>query len=69
VSWDPRLVARDDTPSTHTAGEPLQPDGWEIYGKPSDAVVGQMRETAAAFRVSLTLQPEYVAGLLRLTSG
>ena len=51
------------------AFELLQPDGWEIYGKPSEAVVDQMREAAAKFGVSLTLQPEYVAGFLRLTSG
>jgi hypothetical protein len=51
------------------AFELLQPDGWEIYGKPSEPVVDQMREAAATFGVSLTLQPEYVAGFLRLTSG
>jgi quinol monooxygenase YgiN len=48
--------------------ELFQPDGWEIYGKPSEAVVNQMHETAARFGVTLTLQPEYVAGFLRVAS-
>lgn len=48
--------------------ELFEPDGWEIYGRPSDEVLAWMREMAAAFGVTLTHQPEYVAGFLRPTS-
>ena len=44
------------------AYEFLEPDGWEIYGKPSDEVVESMRGAAAASGVTLKLQPEHVAG-------
>jgi quinol monooxygenase YgiN len=44
-------------------------DGWEIYGRPSEEIVNRMREMAASFGVTLTLQPDFVAGFLRLTSG
>jgi hypothetical protein len=49
--------------------ELFEPDGWEIYGRPSDEVLASMREMAAAFGVTLTLQREYVAGFLRVSSG
>ena len=51
------------------AYELLEPDGWEIYGRPSDQVLASMREMAGAFGVTLTLQPEYVAGFLRVNFG
>jgi quinol monooxygenase YgiN len=34
----------------------LVPDGWEIYGAPSDAALEQMRTAASASQVSLTVQ-------------
>jgi hypothetical protein len=49
--------------------ELFEPDGWEIYGLPSDEVLASMREMAAAFGVTLTHQREYVAGFLRVSSG
>jgi hypothetical protein len=49
--------------------ELFEPDGWEIYGRPSDEVLASMREMAAAFGVTLTLQREYVAGFLRVSPG
>ena len=47
--------------------ELFEPDGWEIYGKPSEEVIDAMRQAATASGVTLTLQPEYVAGFLRMT--
>jgi hypothetical protein len=51
------------------AYEYLNPAGWEIYGKPSKAVMEVMRQTAASVGVTLTVQPEYLAGFLRLAEG
>jgi quinol monooxygenase YgiN len=51
------------------AYEFLQPDGWEIYGRPSDDVIESMRQAAESSGVTLTLQSQYVAGFLRPTSG
>lgn len=48
------------------AYEFLVPDGWEIYGRPSDKVIDMMRNASAATGVTLELQPEHVAGFLRL---
>ena len=47
------------------AYEFLQPDGWEIYGKPSDQVLGAMRNAATASGVELKVHAEHVAGFLR----
>jgi hypothetical protein len=54
---------------SRAAYEYLVPDGWEIYGKPSETVREQMRQEAASAGVTLNLQPEYLAGFLRLPSG
>ena len=40
----------------------IEPQGWEIYGAPSESVLDQMRRTAEAAGVSLRLEPELVAG-------
>ena len=53
---------------SQAAYEFLVPVGWEIYGTPSEAVVVSMREAAAASGVTLTLQPDYADGFLRLSS-
>jgi hypothetical protein len=50
------------------AYEVLVPDGWDIYGTPSDQVLDAMRNAAGASGVTLTLQPEYVGGFLRHAS-
>jgi quinol monooxygenase YgiN len=44
----------------------IRPDGWEIYGKPSDAALEQMQRSATSAGVTLTVQPEYLDGFLRL---
>lgn len=43
----------------------LAPDGWEIYGTPSDAALEQMRKAASASGVTLSVQPDYFDGFLR----
>ena len=43
----------------------LEPDGWEIYGRPSEQALESMRRSADSFGVNLRVQPEYVAGFLR----
>jgi hypothetical protein len=48
------------------AYEFLEPDGWEIYGAPSDAALGMMRRAAEASGVRLSVQPGYINGFLRL---
>ena len=44
----------------------LEAAGFELYGSPSDQVIGMLRQTAEAAGVQLVHQPEYVAGFLRL---
>jgi hypothetical protein len=51
------------------AYEYLDPASWEIYGRPSKAVIEVMRRSAASTGVTLTVEPEYLAGFLRLTPG
>lgn len=43
------------------AYEFMEPAGFDIYGTPSDHVLGMMREA------SLALQPQHLGGFLRLT--
>jgi quinol monooxygenase YgiN len=46
----------------------LEPEGFEIYGSPSEDVMEMMRE-AAASGSDLSVQPEYLGGFLRLAGG
>jgi hypothetical protein len=54
---------------SRAAFEFVIPDGWEIYGTPSTAVLQQMREAALASGVTLTIHPDYFAGFLRASAG
>jgi hypothetical protein len=54
---------------SRAASEVLVPAGWEIYGAPSIEVVESMRQEAESSGVTLTAQPEYIAGFLRSTPG
>ena len=47
----------------------VEPDGFEIYGEPSDEALETMREAAAGSGVSLSVQPEHLGGFLRVPSG
>jgi hypothetical protein len=44
----------------------LEPRGWEIYGRPSEAALASMREGATKAGVSLTVLPDHLGGFLRL---
>ena len=44
----------------------LEPRGWEIYGRPSEAALESMRQAAAGARVPLTVLPDHLGGFLRL---
>jgi hypothetical protein len=45
--------------------ELIEPDGWEIYGRPSRAALEAMRAAATSAGVSLTVQPEHAGGFMR----
>jgi hypothetical protein len=47
----------------------LEPRGWEIYGRPSEAALESMRQSAAAADVPLTVLPDHLGGFLRLQPG
>jgi quinol monooxygenase YgiN len=51
---------------TAQAFEVMSPLGWEIYGRPSDASLEQMRQGAEAGNVPLTVLPDHIGGFLRL---
>lgn len=51
------------------AFEFIEPLGWEFYGSPSSAALETMRRAATASGATLTVQPEYLVGFLRLSSG
>jgi hypothetical protein len=44
----------------------LEPQGWEIFGKPSEAAMETMQQAASSSGVSLTVLPEHLGGFLRL---
>ena len=47
------------------AYELIVPEGWEIYGAPSDQAVDSVRKAASASGATVNLQAEYVGGFLR----
>lgn len=54
---------------SRAALEFLEPIGWEFYGSPSAAALETMRQTAASSGATLAVQPDYLAGFLRLAPG
>lgn len=54
---------------TKAAYEFVEPQGFEIYGTPSDRVLEMMRQEAATPGVELSVQPEHLGGFIRLKSG
>ena len=44
----------------------VEPDGFEIYGTPSDHALETMRQAAAASGVSLVVESQHFGGFLRL---
>jgi hypothetical protein len=49
-----------------TAYQFVEPMGWELYGRPSDAAADALRRAADGAGVPLTVQPVFMAGFLRL---
>jgi len=48
------------------AFEFLQPEGWEVYGAPSQEAMATLRQAAAAAGVTMAVWPEHLAGFMRL---
>jgi hypothetical protein len=51
------------------AWEYLEPEGFTIYGVPSDGVLTRMREIADAGGIDLQLRPRHLGGFTRLSPG
>ena len=66
-AMDRHFVGSDER--TAAAFELMEPRGWEIYGRPSDAALETMRQGAEATGVPLTVLPDHVGGFLRLVPG
>jgi hypothetical protein len=49
-----------------TAYEVVVPEGWEVYGRPSNTALETLRQAATSSGVTLTVDPQYAAGFLRL---
>ena len=49
-----------------TAYELVEPLGWELYGRPSEAALDALRQAAASSGVTLTVEPDFVGGFMRV---
>jgi hypothetical protein len=47
------------------AYESIEPRGWEVYGRPSDATLQTLREAARRADAPLTEHPAFLGGFLR----
>ena len=47
------------------AYELVEPRGWEVYGRPSDAALQTLREAARRSGAPLTVRPAFLGGFLR----
>ena len=50
------------------AYEFVEPAGWEFYGRPSQQALETMRQAATSAGVTLSVEPDYLGGFLRLRS-
>jgi len=50
------------------AYEYVDPAGWEFYGRPSQQALETMRQAATSAGVTLSVEPDYLGGFLRLRS-
>ena len=50
------------------AYEFVDPAGWEFYGRPSQQALETMRQAATSAGVTLSVEPDYLGGFLRLRS-
>jgi hypothetical protein len=46
----------------------VEPAGWELYGRPSEDATEVLRRAAEGAGVTLTWQPDLIAGFLRLAA-
>ena len=46
----------------------MEPAGWEIYGRASEAATQMFEQAASRAGVDLRVEPQYLAGFLRLQS-
>jgi hypothetical protein len=51
---------------SRAAYEFMVPVGWELYGAPTEPAVDTLRRAATSAGVSLTVEPNYLAGFLRV---
>jgi hypothetical protein len=54
---------------SRAAYEFMEPAGWEVYGRPSEAALGVLRQAASSSGVTLRVEPQFVSGFLRMSSG
>lgn len=54
---------------SRAAYEYVEPKGWELYGRPSDQALDTLRQAASAGGVTLTVEPNFMAGFLRAEQG
>jgi len=47
----------------------VEPDGFEIYGRPSAQAMETMQQAAAGSGVPLSVRPEHLGGFLRMQTG
>lgn len=47
----------------------VEPRGWEVYGRPSEAGLATLQQAATSAGVPLTVKPELFGGFLRLSDG
>ena len=47
------------------AYESIEPRGWEVYGKPSDAALQSLRDAAGRAGVPLAVHPLFLGGFMR----
>ena len=50
------------------AYEYLEPNGWELYGRPSQQALETLQHAAASAGVALSVEPDFLGGFLRLRS-
>jgi quinol monooxygenase YgiN len=50
------------------AYEYVAPAGWEFYGRPSQQAMETMRQAATSAGVTLSVEPDFLGGFLRLGS-
>ena len=66
-SMDAHFVGSDER--ARAAYEHIEPLGWEVYGRPSDAALQTLRDAAGRAGAPLTERPGFLGGFLRSVAG